>query len=58
MMFGLEALTVPQHLDAGLEPLDLSAPAGRAAGGIGRGRQVMRWRCRAPTIAPRRSPRA
>lgn len=25
MMFGLEALTVPQFLDAGLEPLDLSA---------------------------------
>jgi hypothetical protein len=27
MMFGLEALTVPQHLEAGLEPLDLSRPA-------------------------------
>jgi hypothetical protein len=37
MMFGLEALTVPQHLDAGLEPLDLervvaaAAPAAPAA---------------------------
>jgi hypothetical protein len=27
MMFGLEALTVPQHLDAGLEPLDLEHAA-------------------------------
>jgi len=26
MMFGLETLTVPQYLDAGLEPLDLSVP--------------------------------
>jgi hypothetical protein len=38
MMFGLEALTVPQHLDAGLEPLDLervaAAPAAPAVPGI------------------------
>lgn len=27
MMFGLEALVVPQHLDSGLEPVDLAAPA-------------------------------
>ncbi|MFU8819997.1 MAG: M14 family zinc carboxypeptidase [Gammaproteobacteria bacterium] len=26
MMFGLETLTVPQYLDAGLEPLDLQGP--------------------------------
>ena len=26
MMFGLEALTVPQHLEAGLEPLEASQP--------------------------------
>lgn len=27
MMFGLDALTVPQHLDAGLEPLELGQPS-------------------------------
>jgi hypothetical protein len=27
MMFGLEALTVPQHLEQGLEPLELTPPA-------------------------------
>ena len=31
MMFGLEALTVPQHLEAGLEPLDLERAAAGAA---------------------------
>ena len=31
MMFGLEALTVPQHLEAGLEPLDLARAAASAA---------------------------
>jgi SAM-dependent methyltransferase len=32
MMFGLEAVTVPQHLDTGLEPLELSVPPRAAAG--------------------------
>lgn len=31
MMFGLEALTVPQHLDSGLEPVELAAPAATPA---------------------------
>jgi hypothetical protein len=30
MMFGLEALTVPQHLDSGLERVDLDAPSAPA----------------------------
>ncbi|NHA15876.1 M14 family zinc carboxypeptidase [Thioalkalivibrio sp. XN279] len=31
MMFGLEALEVPQHLDSGLERVDLEAPSATAA---------------------------
>jgi hypothetical protein len=36
MMFGLEALTVPQHLDAGLEPIDLATATVPVPGATGR----------------------
>jgi hypothetical protein len=41
MMFGLTALTVSQHLDTGLEPLDLAAPAPTSTALPAEGAQVI-----------------